>query len=85
MSEKEFGHFLSKMNFTKTTQGAIVSRKGLSGSPGYRYAARDQRLAYSGMGVVVLDIRVADLRSLRSSQDLLALMQQKYEELRFRM
>jgi hypothetical protein len=83
VSEKEFGHFLTKLNLTKTTQGAIVSRKGFSGSPSYKYASRDQKLAYSEMGIVVLDIEVADLQNMSSSGHFLTLLQHKYEELRF--
>ena len=83
VNEKEFGHFLTKMNLTKSTQGAIVSRKGLSGSPGYKFASRDQRLAYSEMSAVVLDIRVTDFQSINSTADFLSLLQSKYEELRF--
>lgn len=30
IEEKELGHFLTKLNFTKTKQGAIVSLKGLT-------------------------------------------------------
>ncbi len=83
VGEKEFGHFLTKMNLTKTTQGAIVSRKGLSGSPTYRFASRDQKLAYSEMGVAVLDLKVTDFQNLSSAADFLTLLQLKYEELRF--
>jgi hypothetical protein len=83
VNEKEFGHFLTKLNLTKTKQGAIISRKGLSGAPEYRYASRDQKLAYAEMGAIVLDLRIADLASLRHSGDLLALLQRKYEQLRF--
>lgn len=83
VSEKEFGHFLSKMNLTKTKQGAIVSRNGLSGAPRYRYASRDQKLAYAEMGAIILDIRVTDLANLRNFGDFLTLLQIKYEQLRF--
>ena len=83
VDEKEFGHFLTKMNLTKTTVGAIVSLKGLSGSPGYSWASRDRRIAYSQMGMVVLDVTLDDLALLGSSDHFVSMMQQKYEDLRF--
>lgn len=43
VSEKEFGHFLTKLNLTKTKQGAIVSREGFSGSRGFGYSKRDPK------------------------------------------
>ena len=83
VDEKELGHFLTKMNLTKTTAGAIVSLKGLSGSPSYRWASRDRRLAYSQMGMIVLDVTLDDIALLGSSGHFVSMMQQKYEDLRF--
>src|SRR5207245_3380281 len=84
VSEKEFGHFLTKLNLTKTKQGAIVSREGfsgsrerLSGSRGSGYSKRDQKIAYSEMGVVVLDIKLDEIQRLGSVAELLRLLQNK--------
>jgi len=83
VSEKEFGHFITKMLLNKTSQAAIVSRMGLSGAPKYAFASRDQQLAFAQLGLVILDIRLSDLQTLRSRDDFLLLLQKKYEKLRF--
>lgn len=83
VSEKEFGHFLTKMTLCKTMQGAIVSRNGFTGSQSNIFAARDQMLAYSQLNMVILDIRLSELMSLQSTEDFLTLLQRKYENLRF--
>lgn len=81
--EKEFGHFLTKMVLNKAKRGLIISRRGLSGGPGYAYASRDQKIAYSQSEVVVLDITLDEIAVLSNASDLLELLQSKYEELRF--
>jgi hypothetical protein len=83
VSESQFGHFLTKLNLTKTKQGAIVSREGFSGSAGFSYARRDQKIAYSEMAVAVLDIQLSELQGLASANEFLRLLQSKYEEIRF--
>ena len=83
VSEKEFGHFLTKMLLNKTNQGIIVSRNGLAGRGKYVYASRDQKIAYSQLNMVVLDISISNLQNLRSTMDFLLLLQKKYESLRF--
>lgn len=85
VSESDFGHFLTKLNLTKTKQGAIVSRWGFSGSAGKgrAYAKRDQKTAFSEMGVAVLDISVHEIEMLNKLDDWLMLLQRKYEEIRF--
>ena len=82
VDEKEFGHFLSKMTLNGSKEGAIISNLGLSGSPA-QYASRDQKQAYFQLGVVVLDIRLAELRQLSSAESFLQLLQNRYEDLRF--
>jgi hypothetical protein len=84
VSEKEFGHFLTKLALNKTMQGAIVSKKGLAGAPKFSFASRDQKLAYAQLGITVLDITLPDLQRLQSTDDFLAMMQNKYEDLRFK-
>jgi hypothetical protein len=83
VDEKEYGHFLTKLTLCKTKQGAIFSRNGLTGAPQYEFASRDQKLAYSQGEFVVLDIKLSELVNLQSTADLLVMMQQKYEQLRF--
>jgi hypothetical protein len=83
VNEKEFGHFLTKLNLSKTRQGIIVSRLGLTGSGGFAYASRDQKLAFSEMDVVVLSITIEEVARLAGVGEFLMLLQRKYEELRF--
>jgi hypothetical protein len=81
--ERDLGRFLTKLNLTKTKQGAIVSKEGLSGSSGFGYATRDRKIAYSEMTVAILDIQLGEIEQLNSTEEFLLLLQQKYEDLRF--
>ena len=83
VSEKELGHFLSKLNLTKTRTGIIVSKRGLSGAARKTNATRDQGLAFSEMRVVVLCLDLEDFATLGGAMDFLALLQRRYEHLRF--
>lgn len=84
VTQPQFGHFVSKMMLNKAKQGAIISRKGLADWPPKTNASKDRGTVYAQSDVVVLDILLDDLKPLRSSDDLLAMMQSKYEELRFK-
>ncbi len=84
VTEKEFGHFLSKLVLNKAKQGIIISRSGLSGSPHHGFASRDQKVAFSQSDVVVLDIRLNEIQGLAGVNDLVEMLQLKYEELRFK-
>jgi len=84
VSEKEFGHFLSKLNLTKTNLGVIFSRNGLSGRGKRAYADGSRDTAFSQLEIVVLDITLDELRGLDNYDEFISMLQRKYEELRFR-
>lgn len=84
VSEKEFGHFLTKLNLTRTNVGFIISRKGLSGKGKLIYADGSRDTAFSQLGIIVIDITLDEISALNDFNDLLLLLQRKYEGLRFR-
>lgn len=84
VDEKEFGHFLSKLNLTKTNVGIIISRRGLSGRLRRLHADGSRDTAFSQLGIVVLDITLDEINNLENQNDFPSLLQRKYEELRFR-
>jgi hypothetical protein len=74
----------AKLNLTRTNLGIIFSKNGLSGQGKRIYADGSRDTAFSQLGIAVLDITLHELNGLDEYDKFLLMLQQKYEELRFR-
>jgi len=82
---KELSHFVTKLSLPRIEVGIVVSKMGLTGRGQRRDAEGVRDHVYSRSGTAIIDLILKDLLSIKSADQLLQLLQFRYEHVRLGM